>query len=269
MRKYYMSNLTCELPDGRILYRVIANRDFGNVKKGTAGGFIGDTRNLSQDGDCWVADDAAVYGAARVSADAWVGGMATIKGRALITDSASVLENVLIDEYAFIGGHAKIKGETHISGEASVRGNVVADCIGNRSNSGKTVMPNISGQARLNGTVFLYDHITIRDQATVDGIHVVIRGRAKILENAGVFDNAVIEGHTVLSGDARAFQNCVIRDRTKVTNDALVCGYAQIGGKSLITGRACITGTACFYDQTFSGDQYVTTRDGFLHVSTY
>ena len=155
MRKYYMSNLTCELPDGRILYRVIANRDFGNVKKGTAGGFIGDTRNLSQDGDCWVADDAAVYGAACVSANAWVGGKATIKGRALITDSASVLEDALIDEYAFIGGHARIKGET------------------------------------------------------------------------------------------------------------------QIGGKSLITGRACITGTACFYDQIFSGDQYVTTRDGFLHVSTY
>jgi len=269
MRKYYMSNQTCELTDGRILYRVIANRDFGNVKKGTVGGFIGDTRNLSQDGDCWIADDAAVYGAARVSANAWVGDGATVKGRAIITESATITGNALIDEYAYIGGHALIQGRTYINGEASVRGNVVANCVAFRSNTGKSLMPNISGRSRLNGTVFLYDRITIRDTASIDGINVIIRNHAKIIENAGVFDNAVIEGHVVLSGDARAFQHCIIRDRTKVTNDALVCGYSQISGKSLITGRACITGAACFHSQTFSGDQYVTTRDGLLHITTY
>ena len=269
MRKYSINDQTCELPDGRILYRVVANRDFGCVKKDTVGGFIGDTQNLSQKGDCWVADDAAVYDEARVSANAWVGGSATIKGRAIITEFATVTDDALIDEYAYIGGHAHIKGSTYISGEASVRGEVVASCVSFRSHSGKTLMPNISGRARLNGTVFLFDRITIRGTASIDGINVVIRDRVKILENAGVFDNALIEGHAVLSGDARAFQHCVIRDRTRVTNDALVCGYAQIGGKSLITGRACITGTACFHDQTFSGDQYVTTRNGLLHISTY
>ena len=268
MRKYYMSNQTCELSDGRILYRVIANRDFGNVKKGTVGGFIGDTRNLSQDGDCWVADDAAVYDTARVSANAWIGGTATVKGGAMITGFASVSGDALIDEYAYIGGHAQIKGDTYINGEASVWGNVVANCVAFRSNSGKTLMPNISGRSRLNGIVFLYDRIAIRDTAIIDGINVIIRNHAKIIENAGVFDNAVIEGHAIVSGDARAFQHCIIRDRTKVTNDALVCGYSQIGGKSLITGRACITGAACFCNQIFSGDQYVTTRGGLLHIST-
>jgi UDP-3-O-[3-hydroxymyristoyl] glucosamine N-acyltransferase len=269
MRKYSISNQTCELSDGRILYRVIANRDFGNVKKGTVGGFIGDTQNLSQEGDCWIADDAAVYDTARGSANAWIGGTATVKGGAIITEFASVFDDALIEEYVYIGGHAQIKGDTYINGEASVRGNVVANCVAFRSNSGKTLMPNISGRARLNGTVFLYDRIAIRDTATVDGINVVIRNHAKIIENAGVFDNAVIEGHAVLSGDARVFQHGIIRDRAKVTNDALVCGYSQVGGKSLVTGRACITGTACFHDQTFSGDQYVTTRNGLLHISTY
>ncbi len=269
MRKYSISDMTCQLPDGRTLTRVIAERDFGNVKEGTVGGFIEDTRNLSYDGDCWIADDAAVFDGARVSGSAQLGGRATAKGRCLITEFATVWDDALIDEYAFIGGHCFIKGSTYINGEASVRGQVFADCIGYHSNSGKTYMSNIGGQARLNGVVFLHDRISIRDRATVDGIHLVVRGRAKIIEDAGAFDNALIEGHAVLSGNARAFQSCVLRDRVRVTNDALVCGYAQIGGKSFITGRACITGYSCFQDLTFSGDQYVTTRDGHLLVSTY
>ena len=43
---------------GTTLYRIRALKDFGNVKAGSLGGFVASERNLSQLGDCWVADDA-------------------------------------------------------------------------------------------------------------------------------------------------------------------------------------------------------------------
>lgn len=52
--------------NGKILYRIEALKDFGNVKKGDRGGFIERESNLSQDDDCWVYDDARVCGNARV-----------------------------------------------------------------------------------------------------------------------------------------------------------------------------------------------------------
>jgi hypothetical protein len=50
------------------LYRVVALKDFGNVKAGDIGGWVESEHNLSQEGDCWVygdayvCDDAQVYG---------------------------------------------------------------------------------------------------------------------------------------------------------------------------------------------------------------
>ena len=53
---------------GRTLCRIRALRDFGDVHAGDVGGYIECERNLSQDGNAWVYDDARVCG------DAWVSG---------------------------------------------------------------------------------------------------------------------------------------------------------------------------------------------------
>src|SRR5260370_8578056 len=59
---------------GTTLYRIRALKDFGNVKAGDLGGFVGAGRNLSQDGDCWGADAAQVYDQAVISDDAQIYG---------------------------------------------------------------------------------------------------------------------------------------------------------------------------------------------------
>ena len=47
---------------GKKLYRIEALKDFADVKKGDLGGFIETDHNLSHNGNCWVYDDAVVYG---------------------------------------------------------------------------------------------------------------------------------------------------------------------------------------------------------------
>ena len=56
--------------DGHELYRVEALKDFGNVKKGSVGGFIEKEENLSQEGTCWIFLDAKVYDNAKVFGNA-------------------------------------------------------------------------------------------------------------------------------------------------------------------------------------------------------
>jgi len=61
---------------GHTLYRIRALRDIPrhNVKAGDLGGFIESEVNLSQEGDCWVGDNAYVFGGARVCINACVCG---------------------------------------------------------------------------------------------------------------------------------------------------------------------------------------------------
>ncbi len=67
------------------LLRVIALKDFANVKKGDEGGLIEKEENLDQKGDCWVfrsarvCDNATVSGNAQIY-DGCVGGNARICG---------------------------------------------------------------------------------------------------------------------------------------------------------------------------------------------
>ncbi len=82
MKKYELGNSEMKL--GRKMFRVVALRDFQDVKKGDVGGWVEKEWNLSHKGECWIFDDAWVYDNARVYDDAWV------SGDAYISDEVSV-----------------------------------------------------------------------------------------------------------------------------------------------------------------------------------
>ena len=106
MKKKYKTE-----PEGGML-RIIALKDFSDVRKGDKGGLIEKESNLSQYGDCWI------YGGAIVRGDARVWGFAQVSGDAIISDNARVSES------AKVGGNAKISGNTWVGGNACVSGNV-------------------------------------------------------------------------------------------------------------------------------------------------
>lgn len=61
MKNYKLTDNTI-MYNGIKLYQIEAITDFNEVKKGTLGGYIQSTDNLS--GDAWVGDNAKVYGKA-------------------------------------------------------------------------------------------------------------------------------------------------------------------------------------------------------------
>jgi hypothetical protein len=83
MKKYELTDESVEY-DGHTLYRIKSLRNFSSVKKGDLGGYIETEFNLSHVGDCWVYDDAKVFG----SDSAWlcghVGGNSKISGNCIL-----------------------------------------------------------------------------------------------------------------------------------------------------------------------------------------
>lgn len=99
--------------DSRMLYRIRAVRDFGNVKAGDLGGYVETKSNLWNDYDSWIYDDAKVYGIStvhdwgKVSEDAVVKD-STVRGNAKVFGTANV-DGSSIHNWANVYGNAKIK----------------------------------------------------------------------------------------------------------------------------------------------------------------
>lgn len=89
-KKYKLTEETLEI-DGHVLHRIIALRDFGEVKKGYLGGFIEKESNLAHNGNCWIYNDAVVSDFARVCGETEVYGEARVCNNAVIKNMSDYI----------------------------------------------------------------------------------------------------------------------------------------------------------------------------------
>ena len=106
-KKYVLTDETIEYR-GHKLYRIKAIKSFSGVRKGSLGGWVESEDNLSQEGDCWIFNEAKVFRNAKVS------------GNVKVSENACIYGNAVIFGYVVISGHAEVYGNVHIYGNVSI-----------------------------------------------------------------------------------------------------------------------------------------------------
>ena len=107
-------------------------RQIKRISDGLVGGWIESKKNLSQDGDCFIYDDAVVCGDAKVYENA------SVSKSALVYDNARIYGNALIYGNAEVCGDAVVCGDAKVYGYALVCGNV--SVYGNARVSGSAII---------------------------------------------------------------------------------------------------------------------------------
>lgn len=188
-KKYELTEETIEEND-HILHRIKAVKDFSNVKVGDLGGFVEKEDNLSHEGNCWIYDDAKVYGNAKISDNsciydsvrvfnnAQIYGNAIICDKVIIFGSTKIYENAVIRGWGSITGHAKIHGEVIIFRDFSIY--EYAEIFGMVRIRNST----IGGNSQVYGKAWIYNSY-IGDYAKIFG--------DVILEQASIYGNTKIE----------------------------------------------------------------------------
>ena len=123
MKKY---KLVKEKEEGTV-FRIIALRDFSDVRKGEKGGFVQNENNLSHDGNCWVYENAVIFGNAQVYDNAVILGTAQVSGEALVFDNAVISGNARVGNSwnAWVYGEAWVEDDTQVSASVEVYGEAV------------------------------------------------------------------------------------------------------------------------------------------------
>lgn len=172
-----------EFPELRRI-RALVNIPGALVEKGDLGGWVENPRNLDQNGNCWVADNAIVRDNAGVIEDAQVEDGAIVSGRAVVCNSAKVRVKAQVFDDALIRDKAIVAGESQVYDEATVKGDA---CIVGFSK--------VYGDARVGGDAKVLGYAKIYGAALVGG-------NARITNYSEVCDNAMVVGRTLLGGSS-------------------------------------------------------------------
>ena len=210
---------------GKTLHRIEALCTFDDVKIGDKGGFIESENNLSQEGTCWVYNNAKVLEQAVVSGDACIYDNAVVRGNALVYNNADVTLR------------ASVSGNTKIYGNACISGNAI-----------------INGEAQVFDNANIRGYAIIRDNAKVYG-YAEIAGNSNITDYVEIYDNAVIKnwsriyGKSKVSNHAVVFGNAQIRDAIiKENHDYIVFKNWWSSGRYFTWTRSNnMWNVGCFY----------------------
>ena len=147
-KKYILTNPACEI-DGKLLYRIKAIKDFGDVKAGDLGGFIEKEDNLSHEGNAWVYDSAQVYGNAQIYDNACIYSNAQVYGNAEVYGNAQVCGN------AWVHGDSKVYEDARVYSNADI---LWISKIGSRFGT-TTVFENKDGGISVNCGCFFLERL--------------------------------------------------------------------------------------------------------------
>lgn len=145
MEKIELVKSMHKMVDGVKVYRIRALKSFyprhlqcNEVKKGDLGGYAQYLLNLSEEGNCWIAENAAVYGMAKVKDNALVTGNAIVCGNSTICEEAAVRDYAKISGKAIVAGHSKVFGNAELTDEVCIGDHI--NVFGNAKIYGKTVL---------------------------------------------------------------------------------------------------------------------------------
>lgn len=151
MEKKYVLTAETKTVWGVPLHRIRALRNFGDVHQGDLGGWVEREGNLSHNGNCWVADSAAVFNNVKVCDDA------IVKNRAVVSGNAKV------EDFAVVDGCSRILDSARVKWHATVTNAKVCD---RATVSGRMRIDHgyIGGNALFTGSATIeagWEHITV------------------------------------------------------------------------------------------------------------
>lgn len=222
--KYELLPETKTLESGEVLYRIRALRAFNSISVGDLGGWVESAANLSQEGDCWIYDEACVYGQAQILQDAKVMSRAHVFGSAVVQNKA------------------RVNGEAKVSGDAIIFEHAYITCS-----------CDISRHARIYGFASLYDDAKVTDYAQVFG-HASLRTGVHIGGQAQIYGQAKLDGEMHVNYFTKIYGDAYVSGAAAIRTDEDIVWFSSVGSQrgtltafrtteGVSVTRGCFSGT--------------------------
>ena len=171
MKKYELIKESKDYFAEREIFRIRALKDFSDIKVGDIGGWVCSEDNLSQEGNCWIYDNAKCLDDARILDNAKMYDNTMMIGNSRMYDNAKMSDSSIICDNAVMCGNARMYDTSTMCGSSMMRGNATM------FNNSK-----MYDSAKMCGNSTMYDNSVMYDNAEMyDGAEML--GRAILDED--------------------------------------------------------------------------------------
>ena len=156
-KKYELTDISKQLDNGVTVHRIRALEDVYTsdgkliAPKGSLGGWIRYSGNLSQTGGSWVHDDAIVYGTAVVKDDAQVAQQAEVSGNAFVYGSPLIYGEAKVHGGTWVGGTSWVYDKAQVFGESRLDGSCTVCDTAWVYGSVRLMNKKVEGDTKMNG----------------------------------------------------------------------------------------------------------------------
>ena len=165
MKKYELIKESKTMFEGIEIYRIRALKDFSDVRTGDIGGWVCSEDNLSQNGNCWIYDNAKCLDDARVYYNAKMYDNAIMYDDAIMYDNSRMFNNTIMYNNSRIFNNAKMYDNAMMYNKTRMFSNAI-----------------------MGDNAIMYDDAIIGDNA-------------KMFDNSRMYDDAIMYDNAILDKD--------------------------------------------------------------------
>ena len=165
MKKYELIKESKTMFEGIEIYRIRALKDFSDVRTGDIGGWVCSEDNLSQNGNCWIYDNAKCLDDARVYYNAKMYDNAIMCDDAIMYDNSRMFNNTIMYNNSRIFNNAKMYDNAMMYNKTRMFSNAI-----------------------MGDNAIMYDDAIIGDNA-------------KMFDNSRMYDDAIMYDNAILDKD--------------------------------------------------------------------
>ena len=134
--------------NGHILHRIKALKDFRNVRKGDIGGYVQKEKNLSQEGNCWIYDNAKAMDSSRIYDNSEMHDNSVMHENSIMFDNSEIHDSSIMHDNCRMYNDSRMYGDGELNNKAKLYGKLfskVDDFIEIQNPQGRLVTCIIKG----------------------------------------------------------------------------------------------------------------------------
>ena len=193
-KKYEITDITMEFGI-KTLYRIRALKDFSDVKKGDLGGWVSSEDNLSQEGNCWIYNEAKCMDNAKMYNNSTMHDYSEMYDYSIMRGDSEMHSYTEMHDYAIMYSCSKMYGCSEMYDSSTMHGN-----------------------STMYGNSMMCDYSRMFDNS-------------EMFDNSAMYEYSVMNGYSIMFDSSEMHDRSEMHDHSKMYGDSILKDKEKLYGE--------------------------------------